>query len=452
MMASRLPCVVLVFLLFASPLLAIPVSLMMPLNMVNSSNQLAYPEELYQNLQTVASGGIDGIMTDVWWGLVEQAGPQQYNWTPYLQLAQMVQQLGIKMQVVMSFHQCGTNVGDECYITLPSWVLDVGNSNPDIFYRDQQGGTDQEYLSLGVDDQAVFQGRTAIQIYTDYMQSFHDNFQNYLGSVIDEVQVGLGPAGEMRYPSYQLQDNKWTYCGIGEFQCYDSYMLASLKSAANGVGQPDWGNGGPDNAGTYDSTPSQTQFFSSGGYNNYQSNYGEFFLGWYSQTLLAHGENILGQAASIFASSGITVAAKVSGIHWWYGDPSHAAELTAGYFNTDTNNAYLQIAQMFAKNNIRFDFTALEMVDSDPSCDSEPQQLVQQTILAAQQAGITYSGENALDLCVSACQESGFDEIYTESTQYGAIARFTYLRMTPSLLSNPNWQTFVSFVQRMHSA
>ena len=28
---------------------------------------------------------------------------------------------------------------------------------------------------------------------------------------------GLGPAGEMRYPSYQLQDNKWQYCGIGEY-------------------------------------------------------------------------------------------------------------------------------------------------------------------------------------------------------------------------------------------
>jgi len=121
------------------------------------------------------------------------------------------------------------------------------------------------------------------------------------------LKVGLGPAGEMRYPSYQLQDNKWTYCGIGEFQCYDSYMLASLKAAANGVsvfktdssltrqhenlfklidsiskvGQPNWGNGGPDNAGTYDSTPSQTEFFSSGGYNNYESNYGQFFLGWY---------------------------------------------------------------------------------------------------------------------------------------------------------------------------
>lgn len=60
-------------------------------------------------------------MTDVWWGIVEQ-NPQQYNWTAYLQLANMVRvvdffllyfestllidqvkQVGLHMQVVMSF-------------------------------------------------------------------------------------------------------------------------------------------------------------------------------------------------------------------------------------------------------------------------------------------------------------------------------------------------------------
>jgi beta-amylase len=39
----------------------------------------------------------------------------------------------------MSFHQCGGNVGDQCNIDLPSWVLSVGNNNPDIFYTDQHG-------------------------------------------------------------------------------------------------------------------------------------------------------------------------------------------------------------------------------------------------------------------------------------------------------------------------
>ncbi len=34
------------------------------------------------------------------------------------------------------------------------------------------------------------------------------------------------------------------------FQCYDKYMLADLDQAAIAAGQPDWGNGGPDNAGT----------------------------------------------------------------------------------------------------------------------------------------------------------------------------------------------------------
>lgn len=41
----------------------------------------------------------------------------------------------------------------------------------------------------------------------------------------------------------------------------------------------------------------------------------------------------------------------------WYLTPQHAAECTAGYYNTNNNNAYLNIAQMFAKHNAGFDFT-----------------------------------------------------------------------------------------------
>ena len=40
-------------------------------------------------------------------------------------------------QAVMSFHAAGGNVGDTCHITLPQWVLDVGEQNPDIFYTDK---------------------------------------------------------------------------------------------------------------------------------------------------------------------------------------------------------------------------------------------------------------------------------------------------------------------------
>jgi hypothetical protein len=45
------------------------------------------------------------------------------------------------------------------------------------------------------------------------------------GTVITEVTVGMGPAGELRYPSYPEGDGRWRFPGVGEYQCYDKYML-----------------------------------------------------------------------------------------------------------------------------------------------------------------------------------------------------------------------------------
>jgi beta-amylase len=64
----------------------------------------------------------------------------------------------------------------------------------------------------------LFSGRSPLQMYHDFMSSFAENLAPWISNgVINQVQVGLGPAGEMRYPSYQLQDSKWTYCGIGAY-------------------------------------------------------------------------------------------------------------------------------------------------------------------------------------------------------------------------------------------
>ena len=60
------------------------------------------------------------------------------------------------------------------------------------------------------------------------------------GSVLTEITVGLGPAGELRYPAYPEGDGRWRFPGVGEFQCYDKYMLADLKKAADAVGHPEW--------------------------------------------------------------------------------------------------------------------------------------------------------------------------------------------------------------------
>ena len=57
------------------------------------------------------------------------------------------------------------------------------------------------------------------------------------GETIVELTIGMGPAGELRYPSYpEGIDNGWRFPGIGEFTCYDNYMLDDLRRAAEAVG------------------------------------------------------------------------------------------------------------------------------------------------------------------------------------------------------------------------
>lgn len=45
------------------------------------------------------------------------------------------------------------------------------------------------------------------------MRSFRDNFLADLGSNIEEVVVGTGPCGELRYPSYP-EANGWRFPGV----------------------------------------------------------------------------------------------------------------------------------------------------------------------------------------------------------------------------------------------
>ncbi|KAJ0954258.1 putative beta-amylase [Helianthus annuus] len=394
------------------------------------------------------SAGVEGVMMDVWWGLVEREAPGEYNWGGYAELLEMAKKHGLKVQAVMSFHQCGGNVGDSCTIPLPKWVLEELNKDPDLAYTDQWGRRNNEYLSLGCDTIPCLKGRTPIQCYSDYMRAFRDKFSHLLGDTIVEIQVGMGPAGELRYPSYPEKDGKWRFPGIGAFQCYDKYMLSSLKAAAENYGKPEWGSTGPTDAGEYNNWPEDTNFFKreDGGWN---SEYGEFFLSWYSQMLLDHGDRILSSATSIFENQGVKISVKVAGIHWHYGTRSHAPELTAGYYNTRYRDGYLPIARMLARHSAVFNFTCIEMRDHEQPQDAQcaPEKLVQQVTLATREAQVALAGENALpryddyahEQILNAASLSDNDE----------MCAFTYLRMNPELFQADNWRRFVAFVKKM---
>ncbi|KAG9395352.1 Glycoside hydrolase family 14 [Carpediemonas membranifera] len=429
-------------------IIAIPVNVMLPLDLVNSDGSLKNPSNLKSQLQKLKSVNTDGVMTDVWWGIVEYQ-PGKYNWEGYLDLAEMCEEIGLKLQFVMSFHQCGGNVGDTVNIPIPSFVRSVAHAEG-LLYKDHDGHEDEEYLSLSADHQAVFPGangqkRTAVQMYSDYMSSLAAAFNQYLASgTLNEIEVGMGPAGELRYPGYQQK--YWSYPGIGEFQCFDKYLLADFVTAAKAAGHPEW-NSPPNDAGNYNSWPSSTSFFQGG----YTSTYGRFFQTWYSDRLVGHGRDVLKVAKAAFsnAPNSLVVSGKVSGIHWWYGDASHAAEMTTGYYNTDGHDTYLDISKMMADLGCDLIFTCLEMRDGDNNPPySRPYSLVEQVEYDAKKAGIAFSGENALPINSWYQYQTVLSQVNNKTKSRS----FTMLRLGDDLLNDgQKWGWFQQFLNQMHS-
>ena len=52
-----------------------------------------------------------------------ERSPRRYDWSGYRQLFELVRSAGLRLQVVLSFHACGGNVGDSAEVPLPRWVL-----------------------------------------------------------------------------------------------------------------------------------------------------------------------------------------------------------------------------------------------------------------------------------------------------------------------------------------
>ncbi|KAJ0447903.1 putative beta-amylase [Helianthus annuus] len=431
----------------------VPIYVMLQLDIITTDNILKDKAGLEKQLKQLQDAGVDGVMCDVWWGIVESKGPKEYDWSAYKTLFQLVQDCKLKMQVVMSFHQCGGNVGDVVIIPIPQWVRDVGESNPDIFYTNRSGNRNTEYLTIGVDNQPLFGGRTAIELYSDFMKSFRENMADFLDAeLFTDIEVGVGPAGELRYPSYP-QNQGWAFPGIGEFQCYDKYLKADFEEAATNAGHPEWRL--PDDAGEYNDTPDATGFFGSKGY---LSDKGKFFLTWYSSKLIIHGDQILDEANKALLGCKVKLACKISGIHWWYKDDTHAAELTAGYYNLDDRDGYRPIARMLSRHYGSFNFTCLEMrnSDQDAAAKSGPQELVQQVFSAVKREEVIMAGENALERY----DRDGYNQILLNVRPNGVskngppklkMEALTFLRLGDAMLEKKNFRIFKAFVRKLHA-
>ncbi|XP_074279875.1 beta-amylase 7 [Silene latifolia] len=429
----------------------IPVYVMLPLGVINMKCELSDPDGMLKQLRVLKSINVDGVMIDCWWGVVEAHAPQEYNWTGYKRLFQIVRDLKLKLQAVMSFHQCGGNFLDDVCIPLPLWVAEIGHSNPDIFFTDKEGRRNTECLSWGVDKERVLRGRTAIEVYFDFMRSFRIEFDEFFeDGIISMVVVGLGPSGDLRYPSYPVKHG-WRYPGVGEFQCYDQYLLKSLQKAAEARGHSFWGKP-PTNAGFYNSRPNETGFFCDGG--DYDGYYGRFFLNWYSRVLVDHGDLILSLAKLAF--DGTCIAAKVPGIHWWYKTASHAAELTAGFYNPCNRDGYAAVMSMLKKHGVALEFNTSDVgmlgdLGDYAEALADPGGVAWQVLNAAWDFSLPVASENSLP-----CHHrEGYNKLLENAKpnhdpDRRHLLSFAYQRLSPQLTERQNLTEFERFVKRMH--
>ena len=127
--------------------------MMLPLDTVSRDGQLQRPDELAERMSRLRRVGVEGVMVDVWWGIVERDGPLRYDWKAYLDLARLASRIGLRLHAVLSFHSCGANRDDDYHVPLPRWVTDAVARDPDgLLFADRAGTKSDEYLSLWADE------------------------------------------------------------------------------------------------------------------------------------------------------------------------------------------------------------------------------------------------------------------------------------------------------------
>lgn len=377
--------------------------------------------EFKSHLATVKSKGVYAVSTDVWWGLVETV-EGQYDWSYYDLVADTIIAAGLKWVPIISLHKCGGNVGDTVTVEVPKWIwaklaARVPNGKvQDVQYVSEQGNASNEFVSAWATDYALDDFR---RLFTAFQTHFASRAQH-----IAEINISLGPAGELRYPSYNSHDKDTGYPNRGALQCYsrlarESWTAFCLSKYGSWDGvRKAWGQ-----LDKIEPPVDVDAFFANRVH--LFSQYGKDFFDWYQESLFAHGRKILTVAFEVFACDtaafkGIDIGAKFPGVHWrtgtWVGDAmvmgDRLAELTCGlirtsggdWYDEDKGRGYRPIIGLFkelqkkqAASRLVLHFTCLEMADdADPKANSLAFQLVRWVGNEAQRQSVPIKGENAL--------------------------------------------------------
>jgi beta-amylase len=380
----------------ADPAPQFSANVMAPLHVMNYNDPAKFeiPQDwdpFQKELEIAKSIGVDAVSVDVWWGDVERRGDNRFDWTYYREIFRRIEEAGLRLIPILSFHQCGGNVGDTYTSKLPQWIWNAvrgGYRENDLKYQSELGNYSEEYVSLWADSLVLPQ-------YEEFMAAFVKFCnENHFTGKIAELNIGCGPAGELRYPSYNghdwlydpstasgfwekqdgegrilLRGDRTNWPHRGAVQCYGTlplqnfretvrrkyrHNLPKLKKAWGPYGERLTGfedigfpDGGSDHGYPDGKVFKADALFLSGDY--YRSQYGRDLLEWYHCSLLEHGERMIELARRVLRDghcSRIPVGIKIPGIHWQMGTlggeqpvAPRAAEIAAGMVSPGANFA-----------------------------------------------------------------------------------------------------------------
>ncbi|KAJ1297133.1 hypothetical protein BS78_01G354700 [Paspalum vaginatum] len=388
---------------------------------VSDGRGLSRPRAVSAALRALKLLGVDGVELPVSWAAVQPGCGDWFEWAGYRAVAAMVRDAGLDLRVSLRTD------GD----ALPGWVADAAAADPDVLFTDRSGCRREGCLSFAVDELPVLVGKSPLEAYEAFFRSFADEFKDLLGSTITDVTVSLGPNGELQYPSYPPGSQRADgYAGVGEFQCYDKYMLARLKRHAESSGQPLWGLSGPHDGPRYDESPESSAFFREPG-GSWKTAYGEFFLSWYAGELLAHGDRVLAAASRVFGGTPVALSAKVPLLRG-----SRPSEATAGL-----HGGYGPVAEVLARHGCTVIASGVEA-----QLDAPAEEVLARLKVACAENGARLAAESApLTVARDAAGSTGV----WLSAGRTRPCQFTYQRMGADFFSPGHWPLFVQFVRAL---
>ncbi|OUR96233.1 hypothetical protein A9Q84_07700 [Halobacteriovorax marinus] len=361
--------------------------------------------------------GVNSVATHIWWGAVETTD-NEFSWDYYKKVSALIINSGLKWVPIISFHQCGGDEDDNCYIPLPKWIWSkYVSSNKDVVdtsdlkFVGERGELSESFISVWATDKVL-------EDYKELLTSFRTNFSNE-AEHISEITVGLGPDGELRYPSNNFKELNAQDTTRGSLQAYSNlakisfqkYIKEKYKTLDN-----------INSAWSVQLTeieevlpPKASTFYVN---EEYKSKYGNDFYDWYNKSLIDHGELLLSTSIRVFNDEvspfkGIAIGGKLPGIANRTSPGSdRLAELNAGLIRSSDDiwnvekigNGYEKIISTFKNSK---DLTQFENVTLHLSCiekgniiDGETlisngQDLVFEVSKVAKSMGLTIKGQTS---------------------------------------------------------